>query len=51
MTTIVSVLLLFELVVAAIASYFLANEAMTINELLGGFLIVVAAIIAGNAED
>lgn len=46
-----SVLLLFELVVAAIASYFLANEAMTINELLGGFLIVLAAIIAGNAED
>lgn len=41
-----SVLFLFELVVAAIASYYLANETMDINEWIGGGLIVIAAIIA-----
>jgi drug/metabolite transporter (DMT)-like permease len=39
-----SVLFLFELVVAAIASYYLANEAMTANEWIGGLLIVAAAL-------
>jgi drug/metabolite transporter (DMT)-like permease len=43
-----SVLFLFELVVAAIASYYLANEKMTINEWLGGGLIVIAAIFAAS---
>jgi drug/metabolite transporter (DMT)-like permease len=42
-----SVLFLFELVVAAIAAYYLANETMGINEWIGGGLIVVAAIFAG----
>lgn len=41
-----SVLFLFELVVAAIASYYLANETMEITEWIGGGLIVIAAIIA-----
>lgn len=41
-----SVLFLFELVVAAIASYYLAHETMEFNEWLGGSLIVIAAIFA-----
>ncbi|MEQ1766622.1 MAG: DMT family transporter [Methylotenera sp.] len=41
-----SVLFLFELVVAAIASYYLAHESMAINEWIGGSLIVAAAIFA-----
>jgi len=41
-----SVLFLFELVVAAIASYYLAHETMELNEWLGGSLIVIAAIFA-----
>ena len=41
-----SVLFLFELVVAAIASYFLAHEVMAWNEWLGGILIISAAIFA-----
>ncbi|TFW71844.1 EamA family transporter [Methylotenera oryzisoli] len=41
-----SVLFLFELVVAAIASYYLAHETMALNEWLGGSLIVIAAIFA-----
>ncbi len=41
-----SVIFLFELVVAAVASYYLAHEAMAWNEWLGGSLIIVAALIA-----
>ncbi len=41
-----SVLFLFELVVAAITSYFLAHETMEINEWIGGSLIVAASIFA-----
>lgn len=41
-----SVLFLFELVVAAIAAYYLAHETMELNEWLGGSLIVIAAIFA-----
>jgi drug/metabolite transporter (DMT)-like permease len=43
-----SVLFLFELVVAAVASYYLANEAMTWNEWLGGALIIAAALISAT---
>ena len=39
-----SVLFLFELVVAAIAAYYLAHEAMTANEWVGGLLIIAAAL-------
>lgn len=41
-----SVLFLFELVVAAVTSYFLAHETMSINEWIGGSLIVAASIFA-----
>jgi drug/metabolite transporter (DMT)-like permease len=41
-----SVIFVFELVVAAIASYFLANEMMSTNEWIGGSLIVTASIFA-----
>ena len=41
-----SVLFLFELVVAAIASYYLTSEVMTLSEWVGGALILAAAIFA-----
>lgn len=41
-----SVLFLFELVVAAIAAYWLANETMQWHECLGGSLIVMAGILS-----
>lgn len=41
-----SVLFLFELVVAAVASYYLANEQMALHEWIGGMLIVMAAVFA-----
>jgi len=41
-----SVLFLFELIVAAIASYYLANETMQINDWIGGSLIVFAGLLA-----
>lgn len=43
-----SVIFLFELVVAAIASYYLAHETMSINEWIGGGLIVFAAIYSAS---
>lgn len=46
-----SVLFSFELVVAAVASYYLANETMTINEWIGGSLIVVAGVFAASNHD
>lgn len=46
-----SVIFLFELVVAAIASYYWANEAMSLREWLGGSLIIVAAVVAANLEE
>ena len=47
-----SVLFLFELVVAAIASYYLAQEAMTLNEWLGGLLIIAGALTSAlNHKD
>jgi drug/metabolite transporter (DMT)-like permease len=45
-----AVIFLFELVVAAIAAYFLAGEAMEWNEWLGGVLIVSAAIYASTTS-
>jgi drug/metabolite transporter (DMT)-like permease len=41
-------LFLFELVVAAIASYFLANEAMQPRDWLGALLIVSASLLSGK---
>ena len=45
-----SVIFLLELVVAAIASYYLAHEQMELHEWIGGSLIVAAAIFAAQAE-
>lgn len=45
-----SILFLFELVVAAIASYYLANEQMAWNEWLGGGLIVLAAVFVASKD-
>ena len=45
-----SVIFLFELVVAAIAAYFLAGETMDKQEWIGGILIVAASLFAARAE-
>ena len=45
-----SVIFLFEVVVAAVASYYLADEAMTMREWIGGSLIVAAAILAARQD-
>jgi drug/metabolite transporter (DMT)-like permease len=42
------VILLFELVVAAIAAYVLAGEAMRPQDWLGGLLIVAASLLSGR---
>ena len=44
------VIFLFELVVAALASWLLAGEAMTQQEWLGGGLIVAASLLSGRLE-
>jgi drug/metabolite transporter (DMT)-like permease len=41
-------LFLFELVVAAIASYFLANEAMGLRDWIGAALIISASLLSGK---
>lgn len=41
-----SIIFLFELVIAAVAAYYLANEMMTMREWGGGLLIIAAAIYA-----
>ena len=45
-----SVLFMFELVVAAIASYCLTDETLSAREWLGGSLIVIAALFAATNE-
>ena len=42
------ILFLFELVVAAAASYFLADEAMQLRDWLGALLIVSASLLSGK---
>jgi len=47
-----SVLFLFELIVAAVAAYYLADEQMQLNEWIGGGLIIIASFIAAmNHQD
>lgn len=46
-----SILFMFELVVAAIAAYYLANESMQLNEWVGGALIVLSAIYASYHQE
>jgi len=45
-----AVIFLFELVVAAIAAYWLAGESMDLQEWIGGILIVSASLFAARAE-
>ena len=45
-----SVLFMFELVVAAVASYFLTDENLSARECFGGALIVVSALFAATNE-
>ena len=45
------VIFLFELVVAAISSYFLANEALGAREWLGGAMIIAATLFSGKLEN
>jgi len=45
-----SVIMLFELVVAAIAAWALTNEAMSLQEWFGGGLIMLAAYGVAKAE-
>ncbi len=44
------IIFLFELVVAAVASWFLANEALTLREWLGGILIIAGSLFSGHVE-
>lgn len=44
------VILLFEIVVAAVSAYFLAGEAMTLREWVGGTMIVSASLFSGKME-
>lgn len=46
-----SVIFISELVIAAIASYFLAHEVMALNEWKGGVLIVFAALFAASNDE
>jgi drug/metabolite transporter (DMT)-like permease len=45
------VLLLFELLFAAVAAYFLAGEKMGLQELIGAVLIVSASLLSGKIHD
>lgn len=45
------IILLSELVFAAVSAYFLAGESMQLREWLGGFLIVSASVFSGKLEE
>ena len=44
------VIMLFELVVAAVAAYFLADEVMGVQEWIGGAMIIAASLFSGQLE-
>ena len=44
------VILLFELVVAAVAAYFLSGEVMGMREWIGGGMIITASLFSGQIE-
>jgi drug/metabolite transporter (DMT)-like permease len=46
-----SVLFMFELVVAAVASYLLTDETLSLREWIGGGLIVIAALFAATNNE
>jgi drug/metabolite transporter (DMT)-like permease len=45
------VIFLFELVVAAIAAYFLSDERMGVQEWVGAAMIITASLFSGHMED
>ena len=45
------VIFLFELVVAAIAAYFLSDERMGLQEWVGAIMIITASLFSGHMED
>ncbi|MDO9467436.1 MAG: DMT family transporter [Thiobacillus sp.] len=45
------VIFLFELVVAAVAAYFLSRERMGLQEWVGAIMIVAASLFSGHMED
>jgi drug/metabolite transporter (DMT)-like permease len=45
------VIMLFELVIAALASYFLAGEVMGVKEWIGGTMIVAASLFSGHIKE
>ena len=45
------VIFLFELVVAAVAAYFLSNERMGVQEWIGAAMIVTASLFSGHMEN
>jgi len=45
-----AVIMLFELIVAAIAAWFLSNEVMSVSEWIGGLLIILAGYGVARAE-
>ena len=45
------VIFLFELVVAAIAAYFLSDERMGLQEWIGAAMIITASLFSGHMED
>ena len=45
------IIFLFELVVAAVSSYFLADEALSLHEWIGAALIIAGSLFSGHMED
>jgi drug/metabolite transporter (DMT)-like permease len=45
------VIFLFELVVAAIAAYFLSDERMGVQEWIGAAMIITASVFSGHMEE
>jgi drug/metabolite transporter (DMT)-like permease len=45
------VIFLFELVVAAVAAYFLSAERMDLREWIGAAMIITASLFSGHMED
>ncbi len=45
------VILLFELVVAAVAAYLLSDERMGLQEWIGGAMIITASLFSGHMQD
>jgi len=45
------IIFLFELVVAAVSSYFFADEALSVREWTGAALIIAGSLFSGHIED